>query len=263
MKRSRTISLAVSLLVGALVLAGVGLMLFQAPQGAAQEQGALLEYPEFPPTPTIGPNPTIPAQLASAAVVLASSDFSATDALSSWQIVDQNEVIDSDQHARWIVEDGRLVQDYVGAARNPTTQETAALTGDASWADYTVRVNFYDEANGTTGLIARHSGTEPDTASYYRFRILKTTFTATPKLVLEKVVDGVATTLAQADGPGFTERTWHTLALTVQAGNLTVTLDGTAVATATDPSPLSAGQAGVYTRALGGILFDDFAITTP
>jgi hypothetical protein len=44
---------------------------------------------------------------------------------------------------------------------------------------------------------------------------------------------------------------------------LTVTLDGTVVAEATDPQPLGAGRAGVYSRALGGILFDDVVISAP
>ena len=122
---------------------------------------------------------------------------------------------------------------------------------------------FYDLSNGTAGLMARYSGNNPQTASYYRYRILKDSYEATPKQVLEKVEGGVATTLAEQVGPGFAEREWHVLALTVAGGRLTVTLDGQVVAEAEDPAPLSAGRAGVYTRAMGGILFDDFSVTAP
>jgi len=259
MKRSRKITLAVSLLVALLAAVGVGFALTQAPQGTAQ--GPQIRYPDFPPTPTIGANPTAAAQLSSGQVLM-SSDFADAGALSQWRFVDQARVLES-MVGRWVVKDGRLVQDYAGEARSMSTHETAALAGDAGWTDYTVQVSFYDELNGTAGLIARYTGQEPTQARYYRARVLKSTFDVTPKLVLEKVVDGVATALATQDGPGFSERTWHTLVLRVRGGSLWVQLDGKVVAEAQDASPLPAGQAGVYTRALGGISFDDFVVTAP
>jgi hypothetical protein len=253
--------LVVSLLVGALVVVGAGLALIAAPRGAAQEQGALLEYPVYPPTPTVGAPPTPGPALASATVLTAST-FDDACALDSWRFVDQTAVL-AEMTAQWAVADGRLVQDYAGRARNPSIQEAAGLTGAADWTDYTVQVQFYDEFNGTAGLLARYTGQEPTAARYYRVRVLKESFPATPKLVLEKVVDGVATALVAIKGPGFSERAWHTLALSVQGGSLTVTLDGQVVAEAQDAAPLPAGQAGLYTRAIGGILFDNFLVTAP
>jgi hypothetical protein len=252
--------LLVSAVVGALVLAGLVLALVRAPQGAAQEQGGLLEYPAYPPTPTVGPNPTAGPQLAGAA--LARSSFDDASALASWELVDLEFVL-PDLHANWVVADGRLVQDAAGRAKSPTIQETAALTGDPGWTDYTLQASFYDAYNGTAGLLARYSGADPTTARYYRFRLLKDTFAASPKLVLEKVEGGVATALVAIKGPGFRERTWHTLGLTVVGGRLTATLDGQVVAEAQDAAPLPAGRAGLYTRASGGIFFDDVSITAP
>ena len=262
MKRSRNIPLAVGLLVGALLTAGVGLALIQAPHGAAQSQGPLLQYPAYPPTPTIGPNPTTPPQLADAGIVLAQSDFADASALGAWEFVDQTFVL-TDMQGRWVLADGRLVQDYAGRVRNPSIQEVAALTGDAAWGDYTAQVSFYDEFNGTAGLIARYTGADPLTASYYRVRVLKETFPATPKLVLERVDQGVARSLVEITGPGFRERAWHQLGLAVHGGSLQVTLDGQVVAEANEAAPLPAGRAGIYTRASGGILFDDFLVTAP
>ncbi len=262
MKRSRSKTLTVSLLVGALVLAGVGFALVQAPQGAAQGQGVLLKYPDFPPTPTIGPNPTPPAQVAGANTILAQSDFADVSALRSWEFVDQSFVI-AGAEGQWTVADGRLAQDYAGPVRDPSIQEVAALTGDPAWRDYTAQVSFYDEFNGTAGLIAHYTGADPTTASYYRIRALTSTFSATPKLVLERVDQGVARALVEINGPGFTSRIWHTLGLTVRGGSLQATLDGQVVAEATDNAPLPAGRAGIYTRATGGILFDDFVVTAP
>jgi hypothetical protein len=262
MRRSRTIPLVVSVIVGALVVAGLGLGLGRPPQGAAQEQGPLLEYPDYPPTPTVGPNPAAGASLAGAGTPLAQSGFDDAGALSGWQVVDLSFVL-ADGRSQWAVADGRLVQDYAGEAKDASIQETAALTGQAGWSDYTVQVSFYDQYNGTAGLLARYSGSDPTTASYYRVRMLKDTFEASPKLVLEKVLQGAPQSLVEIKGPGFTEREWHTMQLRVVGGELSVLLDGVLLAEATDSAPLAAGRAGIYTRAIGGILFDDFLVTAP
>lgn len=259
MNRYRT-STVLTTVVGALVVVALGVALWQAPQGVAQEQQPLLEYPDYPPTPTVGANPSAPAALQG--VPLAQAEFADAAALSSWEIVDLGFVLE-ESRSLWEVADGRLTQANTAAAGNPSIQETAALTGSQEWGDYSVQVSFYDQSNGTAGLMARYSGENPQTASYYRYRILKDSYEATPKQVLEKVSGGVATTLAEQVGPGFTEREWHVLALSVVGGQLTVTLDGVVVAEAEDPAPLPAGRAGIYTRAMGGILFDDFLVTTP
>lgn len=244
-----------------LVAAGaLGLALWQTPRGVAQEQQPILEYPAFPPTPTIAPNPAPGASLQGAP--LATASFDGADALNAWKVVDFEFVLD-DSRSLWGVEEGRLVQQNTAAAGNPSIQETAALTGDPAWTDYTVQVSFYDQTNGTAGLVARYSGDDPKTASYYRYRILKNEYEATPKQVLEKVEGGVATSLVEVAAPGFEPERWHVLALRVAGNQLTVTLNGAVVAEAEDPQPLAAGQAGVYTRAMGGILFDDFTVVAP
>jgi hypothetical protein len=263
MRRSQKIPLVVSVVVAGLVVAGVLAGLVAAPQGAAQGQGPLLEYPPSEPTATIGPNPQAGGPgLAGATVVLAQSSFDDASALASWEPVDLGFVL-ADSRSGWTVAEGRLAQDYAGLAKDASIQETAALSGSTSWTDYTVEVSFYDQFNGTAGLMARYSGADPTTASYYRVRMLKDTFEASPKLVLEKVVQGAPQSLVEIKGPGFSERVWHRLSLTVQGGALTAKLDGVVVAEATDSAPLAAGRAGIYTRAVGGIVFDDFLVTAP
>ncbi|HMQ34524.1 MAG TPA: hypothetical protein PKD53_27560 [Chloroflexaceae bacterium] len=259
MKR-RILPSAVVGIVGVLVAGAVAVSLWQAPRGVAQEPQPLLEYPAFPPTPTIGAPPAV-AQLAG--VPLAQTGFDAAAALAAWQFVDLDPVL-PDNPSNWAVTaEGRLAQQAAGRARNPSIQQTAALIGEAGWSDYTVQTSFYDLTNGTVGLLARYSGETPTTASYYRYRALKNSYEATPKQVLEKVENGVATTLTEIIAPGFEERQWHVLALRVQGGSLTVTLNGQVVAEAEDPRPLPAGRAGLYTRAIGGILFDDVIVTAP
>ncbi|WP_129629795.1 family 16 glycoside hydrolase [Candidatus Oscillochloris fontis] len=254
-------SLLMSMIIGLLVLAGVGIALTQAPQGAAQTPAPLVTYPDFPPTPTVGPNPTAPAGLASSNVIF-QSNFDDADALAAWQFVDQTYII-KDLEAAWEVSNGRLVQVGSGLARNPSTNEAAALVGDAAWRDYTIRTSFYDEYNGIVGLIARYQGTEPTQSSYYRVRLYSTQYQISPKVVLEKVVDGVSTMLAEVKTVGFAPRIWHTLALSVQGNSLQVQLDGQMLVTAQDPNPLPSGRAGLFTYAIGGIFFDDMSVVTP
>lgn len=256
MKRYRTSTFVTGALT-VLAAGALGVALWQAPQGVAQEQQPILEYPDYPPTPTIGAPPAAGAGLQGAP--LATNSFDAADALDGWRFVDFAFVLD-DGRALWGLDDGRLEQQNTAAAGNPATHETGALTGEAGWRDYTVQASFYDLTNGTAGLLARYTGEDAPTASYYRYRILKNEYEATPKQVLERVENGVATSLVELATPGFTPREWHVLALTVAGDTLTVTLDGEVVAEAVDPQPLAAGQAGVYTRAMGGILFDDFAV---
>jgi hypothetical protein len=249
-----------STLVVALIAGALAVGLWQAPQGVAQEQQPLLEYPEFPPTPTVGPNPTPLARVASAP--LFTTDFAAESALGYFTFVDLEPVL-PDSASNWaLTAEGRLAQQETGRARNPSIQQTAALVG-SGWGDVTVTTSFYDQMNGTAGLIARYSGAEPTTASYYRYRVIKNGFEASPKQVLEKVENGVATTLTEVVAPGFEERVWNVVSLTVTGGTLTVSLNGQVVAEAEDPAPLGPGQAGIYTRAIGGILFDDFSVVAP
>jgi hypothetical protein len=262
-----------NLMTGSLValaaLAALALFLVGSPRGG-QAQGAdpLLTYPDYPPTPTVAPPPTA-APAPASVTTLTATDFSDPADFADWQIVELQGYL-PEFASVWAIRDGALHQDATAAAGNPSPQPAAALVGDPAWDDYTVRVSFYDQFNGTVGLIARYQNPNPPaattsapSASFYRYRIIKDSFEATPKQVLEKVVAGVATTLVEIKGPGYSERTWHTLELRVVGSDLHVTLDGVVVASATDPDPLTTGQAGLYTRAIGGIRFDNFAVLAP
>jgi hypothetical protein len=248
--------------IAVVLVLGAAALLLRTPTGVAQEQQPVLEYPDYPPTPTIGPNPTPAAGVASG-VEVAREDFSDPAAFAAWSVVDFEFVLPEGRSV-WEVDAGRLAQAYTAAARNPNTLETAALHPE-EWADGTAQASFYDLHNGVAGLVVRYSGDDDDgtTASYYRYRVIKNSYSATPKQVLEKVVDGAAVSLVEITTPGFDERDWHVVTFSAVGGQLTVTLDGQVVAEATDPQPLGAGRAGVYSRALGGIFYDDFVITAP
>ncbi|MDW8402683.1 hypothetical protein [Chloroflexus sp.] len=253
---ARKVNLTPLLALAVVAIAIMTALVFALRPGQAEEGGPQLQYPPEPPAPTMGPNPTIPAGLASGPQFLA--DFATADSLNGWQMVELDFVL-PEERANWEIDNGRLRQAFASETRNSAITQVAALA-PATVADGVVRVSFYDEFNGIAGLVVRYQGEVSYEASYYRLRLLKREYEATPKYALEKVVDGVATPLATVDGPGFAPRQWHVIELEVRGGALTARLDGKVLLQASDPQPLPAGRAGVYTRALGGIVFDDFLI---
>jgi hypothetical protein len=251
----RPLLLMSSLLLVMVVIIG-GFWLALRP-GQAEEGGPILQYPPEPPAPTIGPNPTVPANLATGPQFVA--DFASTDSLTVWQSVELDFVLPEDR-ANWVIDNGRLRQDFAGELRNSSLAQVTLLA-PTTFTDGVVRVSFYDEFNGIAGVVARYQGELGYEASYYVLRLLKREYEATPKYVLEKVVDGVATPLATVEGPGFAPRQWHVIELEVRGNTLTARLDGKLLMQATDAQPLPAGRIGVYTRAIGGMLFDDVIVT--
>ncbi len=264
LKQQRWMMTIVAGVLSLFIIAGLGMSLSR--RGMAEEEFVsdeptpeVFTYPDEPPTPTLAPRPTDVPQ--PAATVLFADTFETPDALAQWEFVDLGmaEVLAHlpDQRSVWVIEDDQLKQDLTAQARNPSIQETLALTGLAEWTDYTITAKVYDRQNATFGLVARRQGD-----SFYRYRVIADIYEATPKHVLEVVVDGVATPLVELDAPGYEQYRWYTVALSVVGPTLRVTLDGDVVAEATDTT-LTAGQAGLYTRALGGIFFDDVTITAP
>jgi hypothetical protein len=215
---------------------------------------SILPYDESPPTPTVAPLPTNSPRLS--ADVLFSDTFDTEASLEDWTFVDLADLLPSDRSV-WIVQNGRLVQYRTENAGNPNTFETIAVTGEMSWANYTITADVYDQENTTFGLVARRQGD-----SFYRYRIIADKYEAKPKQVIEKVVNGVSTPLVEIDVPGYKQRRWYTVSLSVIGSTIQVTLNGEQVAEVTDAT-LTNGQAGLYTRAMGEVLFDDVVVNGP
>ncbi len=252
MKRQRMVILVLASLAS---IAAIALFGFNATRsGRAEEGPPILTCPDSTPTATIAPVPASKPNVAGA--LLLSQNFDSANALTGWEILDPADLMPTDKSS-WEIQDGVLLQDGTGAAHSPNTNEAMAVTGDPSWTSYTISMKVYDQENATFGLVARRQGN-----SFYRYRIIADYLSGTPKQVLEKVVDGIATPLITREAPGYEQRQWHTVALSVDGANIRVTLDGAVVAEATDPT-LTSGQAGLYTRALGGIRFDDVTVTAP
>jgi hypothetical protein len=223
-------------------------------QGQAQEMPALFPTIYLTPTPEVPTKPTRPATLSGS--LLASPTLRTDADLSSWEFVDVG-VLLSDQRSVWNVEDGALLQNRTAAAGNSGTYETMAFIGSPTWSDYTLTTRFYDQGNGNVGLVVRRQG-----ESFYRLRMLANIYSDTPRLVLEKVVAGVATPLATRDIPGHALHTWYELTLQVEGDRLQASLDGRPLIEAQDQT-LTSGQPGIYTRAMGRIRFADLRVTNP
>jgi hypothetical protein len=251
MKKGKRNPFLVSAGVVSLLLVSV-IAFFAARSGQAEEGSPVLEYPQFAPTPTVSAKPNNGPSTASAPVF--ADQFSADNLAAQWEIVDLN-ATPLDEGTIWEVKDGALFQNRTNPVGNPSEQETLALVKNGDLSNYTVSAKVYDETNATFGLVARRQG-----ESFYRFRMIANQYEATPKVVLEKVIDGVATPLAMVDGPGYTQRQWYTLSLTVNGDVIEASVDGKVVVSASDTT-LTTGQAGVYTRAFGGIRFDDVTVS--
>jgi hypothetical protein len=239
------VGLVALLVIG--VITGTG-----SPSSRAEEGQAILQMPDFPPTPTIPPAP--PQRQVAGGPVLFSESFDGAASLTNWQIIDVETPQPGDESV-WKVVDGRLNQDRTANAYNPNFRDTMAIAGSAGWSNYTVTAKVYDAASATVGLVARYQG-----GSFYRFRMFADGTDGDRTVVLEKVVDGVATELASANAIGYQHHRWYTIALSVSGDQIQASIDGVSALQATDGS-LTAGQAGVTTIAFGAVSFDDVTIT--
>lgn len=247
---SIVVAVGLVMLIAIGVLAGTG-----SPSSRAEESQPLLQMPDFPPTPTIPPQPATSARV-QGGVTLFSDGFDTDASLQNWQVVDLQQVVPGEESV-WRIAEGRLLQDRTAQSYNPDFRDTMALTGNGDWADYTISSKVYDSASATLGLVARRQGD-----NFYRFRMFSEGTSGERKLVLEKVVNGVATELASAGGSGYAHNRWYTIALSVSGPQIQATIDGAPALQATD-STFTSGQAGVTTIAFGAVHFDDVTVTTP
>lgn len=154
----------------------------------------------------------------------------------------------------WEVQNGMLAQRGVDGV-DAVEEQTGLTTGDPSWRDVTVRVDVFARDTREVGLIVRQQG-----ESYYRFRALVVgNGSDTGNLILEKVVDGELTTLAEFDGPELGADTWHTLAVSTSGTTITCFVDGRQVGVAEDEA-LQSGRVGVGTLAMSGAYFANLQV---
>ncbi len=187
--------------------------------------------------------PTAPALPPTAGKVLLDDNFSNTP-ISNYTIVDLGTNPD-DPPSTWYVQNNALIQggDSVG---NPGSYETLALTGDATWANYSVEVEAY--SGGTPlGLVARYSK-----QGFYRLRVNRSTVTGAGWLLerYDASKHGYTTLAKGAVSSGYISRQWSYLKLAVQGSTISVTINAGVTASVTD-STYQTGRVGVYAEASG------------
>lgn len=192
-----------------------------------------------------------PVTAAGAGPALLSATFGDAAALAGWQPV--GPAIPTGKPL-WDVQNGMLTQrgvDGVDALDVPT----GLVTGDAQWRDVTVQVDALARDTKEVGLIVRQQG-----ESYYRFRALVVGSDAdATNLILERVVDGQVTRLAEFAGPELSADAWHTLALSAGGSTITCFVDGRQVGSA-DDAALASGRVGVSTLAMSGAYFTNLQV---
>jgi pectate lyase len=148
-----------------------------------------------------------------------------------------------------------VVTDGSPAYRQASTGADAkAQTGDASWADYTVRARVKPISFGASSRSIGITARSRTMTNYYALVL-----TGGGSAQLQRVANGAVTTLASA-AVGVTPGTWYTLALRAAGSTLTGSVNGIQVVQATDAT-FGSGRIGLVTS-YAAASFDDVAVET-
>ncbi|MEV0566967.1 family 16 glycoside hydrolase [Dactylosporangium sp. NPDC050588] len=136
---------------------------------------------------------------------------------------------------------------------NAGSENARDFAGDSGWTNYTVQAAVKPlslGSGGFVGLLARSSGA----TTFYRLALLPGN-----QVQLQAVNSGSVTVLGSASRTVSTG-TWYTLAITVNGGAISGSVDGTQVAAASDAS-IAKGRIGLQT-AYSSANFDNVTVTT-
>src|SRR3569833_2157252 len=133
-----------------------------------------------------------------------------------------------------------------------------SLVGDTTGSNYTVKADVDLQQDGTVELLGR-AGTQARPQSHqnlYKFWVSGSGAWS----IVKNYSSGTATTLASGTTSALGTGTWHTLGVTFQDLQITATVDGRTVGTATDGSFLS-GQVGFGVVGYQTDQFDNLSVT--
>ncbi|MEU0558976.1 family 16 glycoside hydrolase [Dactylosporangium sp. NPDC006015] len=136
---------------------------------------------------------------------------------------------------------------------NAGSENARDFAGDSGWINYTVQAAVKPlslGSGGFVGLLARSTGA----TTFYRLALLPGN-----QVQLQAVNSGSVTVLGSASRTVSTG-TWYTLAITVNGGAISGSVDGTQVASASDAS-IAKGRIGLQT-AYSSASFDNVTVTT-
>lgn len=130
----------------------------------------------------------------------------------------------------------------------------AVWTGDAPQGDMKIAVRFYPD----TGRIDQAAGIVWSLSSDGKYWGVRAN-ALEDNLLYFDVVRGKRTVRTTIRGVSTPTRTWHTLEVVLQAGEVVVTLDGEERLRQPHAEPI-AGRVGLWTKADSKVLFDDFTV---
>jgi hypothetical protein len=138
-------------------------------------------------------------------------------------------------------------------------REPLSLIGDVGWTNYTVSADVLLEKAGwaqVIGRVAWQRGGGPGGVDGYFLRAGDDGQWS----IIRSDTDNVLKTLASGKVAALGTNTWHTLAVTVTGNTITGQIDGTTVATTTDPTWTN-GQAALGTSQGETAQFDNLRVT--
>jgi hypothetical protein len=164
-----------------------------------------------------------------------------------------------DQQGSWASESGKLV------AKAPDNggqsfEDSIFLSPINTAGRATVSVQIYPQGNQVAGIVFRSTKN-----GYYVFRVFRDGNNApeSRQLLRYDAATGQFTKLAvDTQGKGYVLDSWQDLRVELDGDLITCFFNNEKVFEARD-SQYTAGQAGVFTLALGDMIFDNFSVATP
>jgi len=250
--------LRTAVLVGVIAaVAAIGIYMFSA---VAQDrphdpftEGAL------PPTQVPPPPPTsLPAPPAAPAQALSHVQTETFDSLPTGWTAPATAAM-PDQAGGWASEAGKLVAKQPDSGQQ-SFEDSLFLAPLATGTRATVSVQVYPQGNQVVGLAFRASK-----RGYYLFRVFRDGNNAPDHRQLQRydAASGTYTTLASDTvGAGYQLGSWQDLRVALSGDLITCYFNNQQVFAVHDGT-YADGQAGVYTLALGDVLFDNFTVALP
>lgn len=132
------------------------------------------------------------------------------------------------------------------------------ITGDGTWDNYTVSVDTMLEKAGSVEVLGRvnQQAKNNNGLNAYHLRVSDTGQWS----ILKSDTSWKWTKLAEGIASGLGTNKWHTVALSMKGSQLTASIDGRTIGTATDTS-YSSGQPGLSTIGYDTQQFDNFKVT--
>jgi hypothetical protein len=247
--------LRTALVVGVIAaFAAIGIYMFSAvaqdrPHDSFTEGALPANQVQPPPT-------TVPAPAPSGALNnIKSESFDALPA--GWTDIEAAAM--PDQKGAWASEAGKLVAKQPDSGQQ-SFEDSIFLSPNPVGARGNVSVQVYPQGNQVVGLVFRSTKN-----GYYIFRVFRDGNNASDHRQLQRydATTGQYTTLASdTTGKGYVLDTWQDLRVELNGDLITCFFNNEKVFEVHD-SQFTGGQTGVYTLALGDVIFDNFSVAVP